>query len=72
MNLGNLLKQKRIEKGLTLAQAGRLIGVSKVTYRDYELNKIAFPRIDKAKRLADFLEISLDELFKFFSNMFAK
>ena len=62
-DIGKLLKQKRKEKGLTLEQAGKLIGVSKVTYRDYELNNIKSARMDKIKAIADFLEISPEDLF---------
>lgn len=62
-DIGKLLKQKRKEKGLTLEQAGKLIGVSKVTYRDYELNNIKSARMDKMKAIADFLEITPEDLF---------
>lgn len=62
-DIGTLLKQKRKEKGLTLEQAGKLIGVSKVTYRDYELNNIKSARMDKMKAIAEFLEISPEDLF---------
>lgn len=62
-DIGTLLKQKRKEKGLTLEQAGKLIGVSKVTYRDYELNNIKSARMDKMKAIADFLELSPEDLF---------
>ena len=62
-DIGKLLKQKRKEKGLTLEQAGKLIGVSKVTYRDYELNNIKSARMDKMRAIADFLEISPEDLF---------
>ncbi len=62
-DIGQLLKQKRKEKGLTLEQAGKLIGVSKVTYRDYEMNNIKSARMDKMKAIADFLELSPEDLF---------
>lgn len=62
-DIGNLLKRKRKEKGLTLEQAGKLIGVSKVTYRDYELNNIKSARMDKMRAIADFLEVSPEDLF---------
>ena len=62
-DIGELLKKKRKEKGLTLEQAGKQIGVSKVTYRDYELNNIKSARMDKLNAIADFLEISPEELF---------
>ena len=62
-DIGKLLKQKRKEKGLTLEQAGKLIGVSKVTYRDYELNNIKSARMDKLKAISNFLELSPEDLF---------
>lgn len=62
-DIGKLLKQKRKEKGLTLEQAGKLIGVSKVTYRDYELNNIKSARMDKLNKIAAFLELSPEDLF---------
>lgn len=62
-DIGELLKQKRKEKGLTLEQAGKLIGVSKVTYRDYELNNIKSARMNKLDAIAKFLEIPPEKLF---------
>lgn len=62
-NIGERLKKKRKEKKLTLEQAGKLIGVSKVTYREYELNKIKNARMDKLTAIANFLEVSPEELF---------
>ena len=62
-NIGEQLKKKRKEKKLTLEQAGKLIGVSKVTYREYELNKIKNARMDKLVAIANFLEVSPEELF---------
>ena len=62
-DIGTLLKLKRKEKGLTLEQAGKLIGVSKVTYRDYELNNIKSARMDKLQAIAAFLELSPEDLF---------
>ena len=62
-NLGEQLKKKRKEKKLTLEQAGKLIGVSKVTFHAYELNKIKSIRMDKLTAIANFLEVSPEELF---------
>ena len=61
-NLGELLKIKRKEKGLSLEQVSKIIGVSKITYRDYELNIIKNPRIDKLYAISIFLEISPEEI----------
>ena len=62
-DIGKLLKEKRKEKKLTLEEAGKLIGVSKVTYRDYELNNIKSARMDKLGAIAKFLEMSPEQLF---------
>lgn len=62
-DIGYLLKKKRKEKNMTLEQAGKLIGVSKVTYRDYELNNIKSARMDKLMAIAKFLEMSPEEIF---------
>ena len=50
MNLGNLLRQKRKEKGLTLEEVGKIIGVSKNTVSKYERNMIA--NIGRSKVIA--------------------
>ena len=60
-----LLKKKRKEKGLTLERAGNLLGVSKVTYRDYEngVLQIKNMKIDKLIPLAFFLDLLPNQLF---------
>lgn len=60
-----LLKKKREEKGLTLEQAGKLLGVSKVTYRDYENGFLLIKnmKIDKLIPLAFFLDLLPNQIF---------
>lgn len=60
-----LLKRKRLERGLTLEQAGKLLGVSKTTYRDYENNVLLIKnmKIDKLIPLSFFLEMMPNQMF---------
>ena len=60
-----LLKKKRKEKGLTLEQAGKLLGVSKVTYRDYENEVLLIKnmKIEKLIPLAFFLDMLPNQIF---------
>lgn len=71
MNLGGLLRQKRKEKGLTLEQVGKIIGVSKNTVSKYERNMIANIGRSKVIALSKLLDIptvtfieAIDELEK--------
>lgn len=57
MNLGNLLRQKRKEKGLTLEQVGKSIGVSKNTVSKYERNMISNIGRSKVIALSKLLDI---------------
>lgn len=57
MNLGNLLRKKRKEKGLTLEQVGKIIGVSKNTVSKYERNMIANIGRSKVIALSKLLDI---------------
>lgn len=60
-----LLRNKRLEKGLTLEQAGKLLGVSKTTYRDYENEVLLIEniKIEKLIPLAFFLDLLPNQLF---------
>lgn len=59
MELGLLIKQKRIERGLTQPQLGKMVGVSKVTISKYEKGIIQNMKRDKIKRLAEILDIPI-------------
>ena len=64
-DIPELLKQKRIEKGLTLEEASKILGVSKTTYRDYENGVLLVDnmKIEKLIPLSLFLNIYPNELF---------
>jgi len=71
MNLGSLLRKRRKEKGLTLEQVGKIIGVSKNTVSKYERNMIANIGRSKVIALSKLLDIptvtfieAIDELEK--------
>ena len=68
-DIPNLLKQKRIEKGLTLEEASKILGVSKTTYRDYENGVLLVDnmKIEKLIPLSLFLNIYPNDLFDLIS-----
>lgn len=58
MNAGDKIKQLRLNKGLTLEDVGRLVGVGKSTVRKWETGAIANMRRDKIAKLADALGVT--------------
>lgn len=60
MNLSNLIKTKRKEKNMTMAELASFLGVSEGTVSRLESGKIQKIRIDKAPLLAKYLEIPLE------------
>ena len=62
MNLGNKLKELRKNFGLTQTELAEKTGLSRVNYTRYENGKIR-PDYETIIKLADFYDISLDELF---------
>lgn len=57
MNLGQLLRQKRKEKGLSQGQVAEIIGVSTNSISKYERNIIANIGREKIRALSDLLDI---------------
>lgn len=57
--IGNILKQLRIEKGLTVAKAAETFGVATRTYSSYELEERE-PNLALLNKLADFYNVSTD------------
>ena len=62
MILSKKLKQLRQENCLTQEQLAQKIGVSRVNYNRYENGKV-LPDYDVIVTIADYYDISLDELF---------
>lgn len=64
-DIAELLKKRRKELNLTLEEAGKILGVSKTTYRDYEngVLLVSNMKIEKVIPLAAFLNILPNDLF---------
>lgn len=59
--IGNILKQLRVEKGLTIAKAAETFGVATRTYSSYELEERE-PNLALLNKFADFYNVSTDYL----------
>jgi transcriptional regulator with XRE-family HTH domain len=68
MNIGDLIKQKRLDKGFTLEQLGKRVGVSKMTVLRWESGEIKNIKSDKIEKLANALDIPIISLFKDFDD----
>ena len=66
MHLGNFIKQKRLEKNLTMEQLGNMIGKHKSFISKLESNKIKSLKNDSIKLLAEALDVPIVDLFKGF------
>lgn len=60
-NYGNSLKQHRLSKGKTLEEVEKETGISNQNLSRWERN-VVLPNIDFCVKLADYYQISLDEL----------
>ena len=56
------LKQLRESKGISQTQLANLVGLKQTTISQYE-NGSRKPNLNKAKKIADALNISLDDFF---------
>lgn len=63
MNLGQFIKERRKEIGLTLEQLGKKVGVSKMTISRWESGEIKNMKSDKLEKLANALGIPVIALF---------
>jgi len=61
MTVGERIKLKRLEKGLTQAQLGTKCGIAQPTIRSYE-GSILKPKLGTLEKIADALEIHVSEL----------
>lgn len=61
MTFGEILKEKRLQRGLSLGQLAKKVGITTMTLSSYERNKIS-PSIYMVWDLADFFGCSIDEL----------
>lgn len=61
MELGEIIKELRINKGLTQERLGQLINLAESTISLYESNKRS-PDYETLKKIADFFEVTTDYL----------
>ena len=62
MNIGKKLKELRRGEGLTQQKLSEILQISRVNYTRYETNAVR-PDYETLIKLADFYDVSLDELF---------
>lgn len=58
MNMGDMIKNRRLELGLTLEDVGKAVGVGKSTVRKWESGQIKDMKRDKISALANVLKLS--------------
>lgn len=62
MNIGEILKEARIKKGLSVIEVARTLGIDRTTYFRYENNQVKNIPIQNLLKLADMLDIDLNEM----------
>ena len=62
LDIGSKLKELRKAADLTQEQVAQILGTSRVNYTRYENGKVR-PDYETIIKLADYYDISLDELF---------
>ncbi len=62
MNIGKKLKELRVQQNLTQETLSNLLGISRVNYTRYENDKVR-PDYETLIKIADFYDVSLDDLF---------
>lgn len=62
MEIGKKLKELRKNASLTQEELAKKLDISRVNYTRYETNKVR-PDFETLIKLADFYDVSLDEIF---------
>ncbi|GIO00229.1 hypothetical protein J5TS2_08970 [Brevibacillus halotolerans] len=62
--LGELIKRKRVDKGLSLSELGRMTGISKGVLSKIESGETKRPELRTLKPIADALEIPYEEIIE--------
>lgn len=62
MNIGEILKESRIEKGLSVIEVAKILGIDRTTYFRYENNQVKNIPIQNLLKLIDLLDIDLNEI----------
>jgi len=58
MDMGKIIRQLRLQKGLTQEELGKIIGVQKSAIRKYESGTVENMKRSSIKKLADFFNVS--------------
>ena len=64
MNIGELIRKYRIEKGMTQLELAEKIGINQVALCQYELN-VRKPKVDRVMQLVKILDIPLHYLMDY-------
>lgn len=64
MNVGNKIKELRMEKEITQEELAKAIGVSRQTIVSIEA-KQSIPKLESAHKLAEYFDKSIEEIFQF-------
>lgn len=62
MNIGEILKEARIKKGLSVIEVAKKLEIDRTTYFRYENNQVKNIPIQNLLKLADMLDINLNEI----------
>lgn len=68
MNLGNKIRDRRKNLGLTLKEVSASVGVAEATVQRWESGNIKIIKSDKMKKLASVLQVSIYELSNWISD----
>ncbi len=65
MTFGDYLKTKRKQKSITQGDLAHYLGVSKVYIHQLETGKVDSPSRERCHQIAQFLRVSVEEVWKF-------
>lgn len=68
MNMGDIIKRLRLEKGITQEELGRVIGVQKSAIRKYESGLVQNIKRSSIKKMADYFGVSPSYLLGYEEN----
>jgi transcriptional regulator with XRE-family HTH domain len=60
--IGEVLKEARIKKGLSMIDVSKMIGIDRTTYFRYENNQVKNIPVQNLLKLANILDIDLNKI----------
>jgi len=70
--LGELIKERRVELGISLEKIAFVVGVRKETLRTIEIGQVKSPGVDKIVRIFDVLGLNIEKLNEIFLSEIGK